>query len=307
MRKFAAVILALALIASAGAQDKVIKIGTLFPMTGPVATAGQRCQAAVETIVDIINGVYPDLDLPIAKKAGLLDGYRIELVKADHQGKPDVAKSEAERLYGQEGVFAVIGSYNSSASKPASAVAERLQKIFMCGASSSAALTERDLKYFFRLAPTDRIEAIEFAVAHDDGLRAHELDRAEIVLTGVSRTSKTPLSMYLASHGWLVANIPLVANTEPPPQLFLADPTRVFALTIEAERLALLRRVRLTRLGMSAPTDYAELDYIREELRHARDIFRRGGWGTIDVTSKSIEESASEIILLRRERTGAAR
>jgi len=152
-----------------------------------------------------------------------------------------------------------------------------------------------------------RIEAIEFAVAHDDGLRAHELDRAEIVLTGVSRTSKTPLSMYLASHGWLVANVPLVANTEPPPQLFLADPTRVFALTIEAERLALLRRVRLTRLGMSAPTDYAELDYIREELRHARDIFRRGGWGMIDVTSKSIEESASEIIQLRRERTGAAR
>ncbi len=168
MRKIAAVILALALIASAGAQDKVIKIGTLFPMTGPVATAGQRCQAAVETIVDIINGVYPDLDLPIAKKAGLLDGYKIELVKADHQGKPDVAKSEAERLYGQEGVFAVIGSYNSSASKPASAVAERLSKIFMCGASSSAALTERDLKYFFRLAPTDRIEAIEFVHWFDE-------------------------------------------------------------------------------------------------------------------------------------------
>lgn len=168
MRKIAAVILALALIATAGAQDKVIKIGTLFPMTGPVATAGQRCQAAVETIVDIINGVYPDLDLPIAKKAGLLDGYRIELVKADHQGKPDVAKSEAERLYGQEGVFAVIGSYNSSASKPASAVAERLQKIFMCGASSSAALTERDLKYFFRLAPTDRIEAMEFVEWFDE-------------------------------------------------------------------------------------------------------------------------------------------
>ncbi len=152
-----------------------------------------------------------------------------------------------------------------------------------------------------------RIEAIEFAVAHDDGLRSHELDRAEIVLTGVSRTSKTPLSMYLASHGWLVANVPLIADTEPPPQLFLTDPARVFALTIEAERLALLRRVRLTRLGMSAPTDYAELDYIREELRHARDIFRRGGWGTIDVTSKSIEESASEIILLRRERTGVDR
>lgn len=167
-KRLAMLLLACALVLSAGAQDKVIRIGTLFPMTGSVATAGQRCQAAVETIVDIINGVYPDLDLPIAKKAGLLDGYRIELVKADHQGKPDVAKSEAERLYGQESVFAVIGSYNSSASKPASAVAERLQKIFMCGASSSAALTERDFKYFFRLAPTDRIEAKEFVAWFDE-------------------------------------------------------------------------------------------------------------------------------------------
>ncbi|MEW6548564.1 MAG: ABC transporter substrate-binding protein [Spirochaetota bacterium] len=162
-RTLLAVVAVVLLIAGAGAQDKVIKIGTLFPLTGSVATAGQRCQAAVETIVDIINGVYPDLDLPIAKKAGLLNGYKIELVKADHQGKPDVAKSEAERLYEQEGVFAVIGAYNSSASKPASAVAERLQKIFMCGASSSAALTERGLQYFFRLAPTDRIESGEFA------------------------------------------------------------------------------------------------------------------------------------------------
>lgn len=162
-RKLLALAAVLLLIAGVGAQEKVIKIGTLFPLTGSVATAGQRCQAAVETIVDIINGKHPELDLPIAKKVGLLDGYKIVLVSADHQGKPDVAKSEAERLYGQEGVFAVIGSYNSSASKPASAVAERLQKIFMCGSSSSAALTERGLNYFFRLAPTDRIESAEFA------------------------------------------------------------------------------------------------------------------------------------------------
>ena len=86
-RTLLAVVAVVLLIAGAGAQDKVIKIGTLFPLTGSVATAGQRCQAAVETIVDIINGVYPDLDLPIAKKAGLLNGYKIELVKADHQGK----------------------------------------------------------------------------------------------------------------------------------------------------------------------------------------------------------------------------
>jgi len=89
-RKLLFAVLATMLIFSSAAQEKIIKIGTLFPMTGSVATAGQRCTAAVETVVDIINGNYPNLDLPIAKKAGLLDGYKIVLVKADHQGKPDL-------------------------------------------------------------------------------------------------------------------------------------------------------------------------------------------------------------------------
>ncbi|MCD6519275.1 MAG: kinase/pyrophosphorylase [Anaerolineae bacterium] len=146
-----------------------------------------------------------------------------------------------------------------------------------------------------------RIEAIEFAVAHDDGLRPHEAEKAEIVLVGVSRTSKTPLSMYMATHGWLVANIPIVLNMEPPPQLFELDRRKVFALTIHPERLALLRRVRITRLGLTGPENYADLDYVRSELQYAREIFRRGGWPTVDVTSKSIEETAAEIIHLRNE------
>lgn len=143
-------------------KEKVIKIGTLFPLTGPVATAGQRCQAAVQTAVEIINNKYPDIKVPLANKEGILDGYKIVLVHADSQGKPDVGKSEAERLFNQEGVWAIIGAYNSSVSKPASLVAERMKKIFMCGASSSAALTKRDLKFFFRMAPTDETESIEF-------------------------------------------------------------------------------------------------------------------------------------------------
>ncbi|MHB1296410.1 MAG: pyruvate, water dikinase regulatory protein [Anaerolineae bacterium] len=142
-----------------------------------------------------------------------------------------------------------------------------------------------------------RIEAIEFAVAHDDGLRSQDLHLAEIVLTGVSRTSKTPLSMYLASHGWLVANVPLVADIEPPPQLFEVDPNRVFALTIRPERLAMLRMVRLTRLGMSAPVNYADTEYIERDLQHARGVIMRGkGWTVVDATSKSIEETASEVV-----------
>ncbi|MDR1137843.1 MAG: ABC transporter substrate-binding protein [Synergistaceae bacterium] len=147
---------------SSAADEKVIRIGAIFPLTGPAAVSGQNCLAAVQTAADIINGKYAWPDFPLAEKEGLLDGYRIEIVAADHQGKPDIAKSEAERLYNQEKVFAVIGSYNSSSSKPASAVAERLKKIFLCGASSSAELTERGFNYFFRTAATDGIESKEF-------------------------------------------------------------------------------------------------------------------------------------------------
>jgi branched-chain amino acid transport system substrate-binding protein len=158
---------------AACAADKVIKIGTIFPLTGPVAVSGQNCLAAVQTMADIINGKHDWPDFPLAAKEGLLDGYKIEIVPADHQGKPDVARTEPERLYQQEGVFAVIGCYNSSSSKPASAVAERLKKIFMCGASSSAELTERDFNYFFRTAATDAIESVEF-VEYIDYLNKHK-------------------------------------------------------------------------------------------------------------------------------------
>ncbi len=144
------------------AQEKVIKIGTLFPLTGPVATAGQRCQAAVQTAADIINNKLPDIKVPLADQEGILGGHKIVLVHADSQGKPDVGKSEAERLFNQEGVWAIIGSYNSAVTKPASLVAERMKRIFMCGASSSAALTQRDMNFFFRLAPTDETESVEF-------------------------------------------------------------------------------------------------------------------------------------------------
>ena len=148
--------------APAPAQEKVIKIGTIFPLTGPVALAGQRCKAAVETAIDILNSKNPNIKVPLANKKGWLEGYKFVLVHADSQGKADVGKAEAERLLNQEKVWGLIGAYNSSVSMPASFVAERSKKIFMCGASSSAALTQRNMKFFFRTASTDEIESHEF-------------------------------------------------------------------------------------------------------------------------------------------------
>lgn len=142
-----------------------------------------------------------------------------------------------------------------------------------------------------------RTEAMEFAFRHDDGLRAHELARAEIVLVGVSRTLKTPLSVYLSFRGWFVANVPIVPEIDPPRELFDLPPGCVFGLTISPARLAEFRRVRQERLG-GATGDYADPASVRREVTHALDIFGQHGWPVVDVTDKPIEEIAAQVLVL---------
>lgn len=145
-----------------------------------------------------------------------------------------------------------------------------------------------------------RIETMEFAIHHDDGRRIDELHQAEIVLVGVSRTFKTPLSVYLSFKGWFAANVPIVLDIPPPPILFDLPQERVFGLTMHAQRLLTLRRTRAEYLGNTV-RDYIDIDYIRRELLYALKIFNRDpGWQVIDVTGKPIEEIASEIITLKR-------
>lgn len=146
-----------------------------------------------------------------------------------------------------------------------------------------------------------RIEAIEFTVRHDDGQRIDELHLAEIVLIGVSRTSKTPLSIYLANQGWKVANVPIMLGIEPPPQLFELGRRKVVALYIKPERLANLRQVRADRMGTPTASGYADLEHIRQEVTYAYEIYdRRRDWRLVDVTNKPIEETAAEILTLMR-------
>jgi regulator of PEP synthase PpsR (kinase-PPPase family) len=142
----------------------------------------------------------------------------------------------------------------------------------------------------------ERVAAIEFSMEHDDGRNPQDLLKAEIIIVGVSRVGKTPLCMYLAVLGWTVANVPLVSGMVPPKELFKADPRRVFALDINADRLLVHRRKREGGMGMVAITDYSDPDRLREELRDARRIFERGGFTVIDVTSKPVESAADEII-----------
>jgi regulator of PEP synthase PpsR (kinase-PPPase family) len=139
-----------------------------------------------------------------------------------------------------------------------------------------------------------RIEAMEFAVKYDDGVGAG-LDEADIVLVGVSRTSKTPLSIYLGYLGHKVANVPIVKGIAPPKELFELDPAKIVGLTISPERLAEIRRARVRNLGANSRR-YAELAEVYEELEEAAAVQRRLGCPVIDISELSIEETAQQIL-----------
>ena len=147
-----------------------------------------------------------------------------------------------------------------------------------------------------------RVDAIQFTIAHDDGLNAQNWEEADILLAGVSRTSKTPTSIYLANRGYKTANIPLVPEAPPPPNLFTVKHPLVVGLITSAERLIQVRRNRLLSLNQTPDTDYVNEDKVKAEVAHARRMFADNGWPVLDVTRRSIEETAAAIINLFNER-----
>jgi regulator of PEP synthase PpsR (kinase-PPPase family) len=148
----------------------------------------------------------------------------------------------------------------------------------------------------------DRIEAIEYTMNHDDGFNTNHLKNAEIILTGVSRAGKTPLSIYMSMFGWKVANVPLINNFEPPSELFEVDSRRVFGLRISTEQLIPLRIKRMKNQRLLGNNDYVDQDMVQAEVRFANQLFERGGFTVINVTNKPIETTANEIIGLISER-----
>lgn len=142
----------------------------------------------------------------------------------------------------------------------------------------------------------DRIDAIEFTLKHDDGLNPHRLHDAEIILCGVSRAGKTPLSVYLALYGWKVANVPLVAGVQPPAELFEVDPQRVFGLQIGLQQLIVHRIKRMQNTKELDNRAYVDEGRVREDIRHANIIFSKGKFTVINVTHKPVESTANEII-----------
>ena len=145
----------------------------------------------------------------------------------------------------------------------------------------------------------DRIDALHYVMAHDDGQATQDVTEADLILIGVSRTSKTPTSIYLANHyGLKTANVPFVPGIPLPDNLFNLDNTVMVGLTASADRLVQIRRNRLLMLKQEPETDYVDIDTVKAEISEARKLFSKHAWPVIDVTRRSIEETAAAIYQL---------
>ncbi|MBI5025965.1 MAG: kinase/pyrophosphorylase [Nitrospirae bacterium] len=148
-----------------------------------------------------------------------------------------------------------------------------------------------------------RIEAINFAVKHDDGKMPEGLKLADLILAGLSRTGKTPLSTYLAHQGWKVANVPLHSSMDPPEELFRVEQRRIFGLIINVESLVKLREARLKQLGLAPYAKYADPVTVADEIEWCKDFFKQNPrWRVLDISNRAIEETAASI--LRAYQTG---
>jgi [pyruvate, water dikinase]-phosphate phosphotransferase / [pyruvate, water dikinase] kinase len=151
-----------------------------------------------------------------------------------------------------------------------------------------------------------RIDALNFTMAHDDGRLPDDLNQADIILLGISRTSKTPTSIYLAQRGYKTTNLPLVPGIDPPESLTKPHRAFVVGLVASAERIAEIRRNRVQLMSDRQLTDYVDRTQIANEIAHSRRMFARNGWPVIDVTRRSIEETAATIIKMLHDRDASA-
>jgi regulator of PEP synthase PpsR (kinase-PPPase family) len=167
------------------------------------------------------------------------------------------------------------------------------------GQRSAGILRVVDDRYF------KRIEAIEYTVKHDDGKCLTDLKEADIILVGISRTSKTPLSIFLSHKGWKVANIPLVLNSKLPKELFEVDQRKIVGLLIDTDSLSRIRRNRLEKFGQDPGGEYARIGYIEKEIEYAQGLFKQNRrWPVFNVTERALEETAAEIVRVISSRLG---
>jgi [pyruvate, water dikinase]-phosphate phosphotransferase / [pyruvate, water dikinase] kinase len=247
-------------------------------------------------VAKAVEDQFPDLDFDVVRHPRITSVDDVQLAAARGRGRRAVfIYTLVDRKY-REVMRALCKRYKlhycDLLGHPIDAVAR---------VSGLAARMEPGPRPVLDSAYFKRIAAIEFAVRFDDGMAPHGLQEADIVLVGVSRSSKTPLSIYLGYLGYKTANVPIVRGIEPPEELWQIEPAKIVGLTIDAEALHGIRRERVRQMRASKRA-YAELVEIYEELEHAEAIHRRLGCPVLEVSNAAIEETAHRIIRLVEQR-----
>jgi [pyruvate, water dikinase]-phosphate phosphotransferase / [pyruvate, water dikinase] kinase len=257
----------------------------------PIYIVSAGSGASGEQIVETVLAQFPQVHVPIIKIAHVRQQEQIEdaVAKAATTGGTVIhtlVKSDLRKALIRSGK-----KHNVKTIDLMGPLLDRLAEVL-----GRQPLEQPGLYRQLRQDYFDRIAAIEFTVGHDDALQPEDLSLADIVLLGVSRCGKTPLSMYLAVQGWKVANIPIVLGIPLPHQLREIDSHRVIGLSIDYEQLMIHRKKRQERMGTTGPSPYITPSLVLEELEAAQKVYKEGGFRVISVTNKPIEMIAEEVI-----------
>jgi hypothetical protein len=257
----------------------------------PIYIVSGGIGASGEQVVNTVLAQFPDITVPVIPVRSVRNAVQLENVvaKAREQGGTIVHTMVDAQL--RQRLIDLTRANEVTAIDLMGALLERLTDVLGQPPVEIPGLYRQLHQPYF-----ERIEAMEYALKHDDGQNREGWPAADVLLVGVSRTGKTPLSIYLSVLGWKIANLPLVPEIPIPRELYQLDPMRVIGLKIDLDRLLTFRRRRLGQLGIPGQSAYTDPARIEEELEFAQSVFQKGGFFTIDVTDKTVEVSADEVI-----------
>ena len=265
--------------------DKELRIIILSDGTGE--TAASLCKATLTQ--------FPDSEVLLTRYKNIRSSEQIEAILNEASLHHDLVAHTIVQSDLRSKVYKICGELNIRHLDLIGNAIKEFSEYFKMEPESEPGLLHAVNQDYF-----DKVSAMEFTLEHDDGKNIHALDEADVILLGVSRTSKTPLSVYLSQHGLKVINIPIINQTPLPEKVYEIDQRKIFALTIDPEALIEIRRKRLVRLGAKEHLgDYASEEKIIEEIEWASQIFKRNKrWPIFNVTNKALEETASDILKL---------
>jgi [pyruvate, water dikinase]-phosphate phosphotransferase / [pyruvate, water dikinase] kinase len=256
----------------------------IFIVSGGIGASGEQ-------IANTVLAQFPDITVPVVPVRNVRRPEQLEDVIAQAKEQDGTIVHTMVDSHLRQKLIDLAQEHDVTAIDLMGALIDRLTAVLGQPPAEKPGLYRQLHRPYF-----ERIEAIEYALKHDDGQNREGWSAADVLLVGVSRTGKTPLSVYLSVLGWKVANLPIVPEVPTPPELYQLDPAHVIGLKIDLDRLLTFRRRRISQLGIPAQSAYTDPERIEEELRLAQSVFRKGGFYIINVTDKTVEVSADEVI-----------